>query len=238
MDVTQLFNGITLFGKFETPQSEKPASFARNEDDSYKIQITFTAKLPDPSRTLEGLVQMTRNFRKSAKMRDSSRRRVSRHFAKLYENKIEYLRERLNRLDLLLSRHNFYDCETILELQHPETGRKALLMQGDMDLNSDGSDGDRNFPIDATSPTFQPQTSYRWAKLTDRPNPLLSLYENKLQGLKQEFSLKGLKPERNRELKRSLDETTASSRTEIQELPYFGRRSFYCCAELHGRGRH
>jgi hypothetical protein len=44
------------------------------------------------------------------------------------------------------------------------------------------------------------------AKLTDRPNPVLSLYENKLEGLKQEFSLKGLRPERNRELKRSLDE--------------------------------
>ena len=62
-------------------------------------------------------------------------------------------------------------------------------------------------PSTRASPTFQPQTSYRWAKLTDRPNPVLSLYENKLEGLKQEFSLKGLRPERNRELKRSLDET-------------------------------
>jgi hypothetical protein len=57
MDVAQLFNGVTLFSKFETPQSEKPASVERDEDDSYKIQITFTAKLPHPSRTLEDLAE-------------------------------------------------------------------------------------------------------------------------------------------------------------------------------------
>jgi hypothetical protein len=209
LDVAQLFNGITVLSKFETPQSEKPASVERNEDNSYKIQITFTVNLPSPSRTLEELAKndprLTEVLTQLTHLVDTAR--VSPYFAKLYENKIEHLRERLSRLDLLLSRHNFYDCETILELQHPDTGRKALLMQGDMDLNSDGSDGDRNFAIDATSPTFQPQTSYRWAKLTDRPNPVLSLYENKLEGLKQEFSLKGLRPERNRELKRSLDET-------------------------------
>ena len=209
MDVAQLFNGITLFSKFETPQSEKPASVERNEDDSYEIQITFTAKLPHPSRTLEDLAEndpkLSEVLSQMTRLMDTAR--VSPSFDKLYKNKVEYLRERLNRLDLVLSRHNFYDCETILELQDPDTGRKALLMQGDMDLNSDGSDGDRNFAIDATSPTFQPQTSYRWAKLTDRPNPCLSVYENKLASLKQEFSLKGLPLERNRELKRSIDET-------------------------------
>ena len=54
---------------------------------------------------------------------------------------------------------------------------------------------------------FQPQTSYRWPKLTDRPSPVLPLYEKRLASLKQEFSFKGLPPERNRELKRSIDET-------------------------------
>ena len=124
-----------------------------------------------------------------------------------YKNKIDFVRERLNRLDLILSRHNFYDCETILELQDPESGRKALLMQGDMDLNTDGSDGDRNFPIDGSSPTFQPQTSYRWPKLTNRPNPSCVHMKKRLATLKQEFTAKGLAIERNRELKRSIDET-------------------------------
>ncbi len=141
---------------------------------------------------------------------DAATRRIGARFSLLrsfYKNKVEHVRDRLNRLDLILSRHNFYDCETILELQDAETGRKALLMQGDMDLNTDGSDGDRNFPIDATSPTFQPQTSYRWPKLTARPNPCLPAYESKLASLKQEIALKGLSHEKNRELKRSIDET-------------------------------
>ena len=37
-------------------------------------------------------------------------------FAQLYETKVRELRENLNRLDLLLSRHNFYDCQTVLAL--------------------------------------------------------------------------------------------------------------------------
>jgi Fungal chitosanase of glycosyl hydrolase group 75 len=207
IDVAQLFNGITLFSKFETPESERPASIERTEDDSYKVQITFTAKLPRPSLTREDLVANDPKLPEvlSQLTRLAETARVSPYFEKLYKNKIEFLRERLNRLDLLLSRHNFYDCETILELQDPESGRKALFMQADMDLNVDGSDGDRNFPVDATSPTFQPQTSYRWAKLTSHPNPFLSLYENKLASLKLELSPKG--SERSRELKRSIDET-------------------------------
>jgi hypothetical protein len=209
LDVSQLFNGITLSTKFETPQSEKHASFERNEADSYKIQITFTAQLPRPSRTLEELAEndpkLPEVLAKMPGLTESAR--VSPYFEKLYKNKIEYVRDRLNRLDLILSRHNFYDCETILELQDSETGRKALLMQGDMDLNTDGSDGDRNFPVEATSTTFQPQTSYRWPKLTERPNPFLPVYESKLASLKQELSLKGLSIERNRELRRSIDET-------------------------------
>ncbi len=209
LDVSQLFNGITLFTKFETPQSNEPASFERNEADSYKLQIIFTAELPLPSRTLEELVQndpkLPEVLAKIPQLAETAR--VSSYFDKLYKNKIDFVRERLNRLDLILSRHNFYDCETILELQDPESGRKALLMQGDMDLNTDGSDGDRNFPIDSSSPTFQPQTSYRWPKLTERPNPCLRAYEEKLATLKHDFTLKGLAPERNRELRRSIDET-------------------------------
>ncbi|HEY5953177.1 MAG TPA: glycoside hydrolase family 75 protein [Terrimicrobiaceae bacterium] len=209
LDVVQLFNGISLFTKFETPQSERPASFERNEPGSYRIEVTFTAKLPHPSRTLEELVEndpkLPEVLAKMPQLAESAR--VSPYFDTLYKNKIEQVRDRLNRLDLILSRHNFYDCETILELQDAQTGRKALLMQGDMDLNTDGSDGDRNFPVDATSPTFQPQTSYRWTKQTQRPNPLLTTYESKLAALKQELSMKSLPLERNRELKRSIDET-------------------------------
>ena len=84
------------------------------------------------------------------------------------------LRENLGRLDLLLSRHNFFDCQTVLQLQHPQTHRKALLLQAEMDVDADGSDSDR-LPAGTGAPTnFKPATSYRWEKKTDAPNPYLS----------------------------------------------------------------
>jgi hypothetical protein len=106
--------------------------------------------------------------------------KVSPAFEQLYALKLDYLQARLSRIDALLDRHNFYDCETILELQNPATGRRALFLQGDMDVNTDGSDGDRNFTVEPGSIFFQPQTSYRWKRLTDRPNPFLAPTKEKL----------------------------------------------------------
>src|SRR4029077_1926223 len=190
IDIAQLFNGITVCSKLETPKSEQPASVERNEEDSYQVQIVLSARLPRPDSTLEDLAKndpkLPEVLGKLWRLMDTAQ--VSHYFDQLYRNKINYLRERLNRFDLILSRHNFYDCETILELRDPDSGRKALLIQSDMDLNSDGSDGDRNFAVDATSPTFQPQTSYRWPKLTNRPNPCLPLYETNIANFKTESS--------------------------------------------------
>ncbi len=209
IEIGKIFNGITLVNKFETPKSGSPASLEREDDDSYKVEITLTAKLPRASVTLEDLAgndpKLPHVLNQMPQLVANAK--VSPYFEKLYENKIASLRERLNRLDLLLTRHNFFDCETILELKDPTTGRKALLMQGDMDVNTDGSDGDRNFAVDSSSPFFQPQTSYRWAKQTSRPNPTLPIFENRLAALKQEYASKGLPAERNRELKQAIDET-------------------------------
>ncbi len=80
---------------------------------------------------------------------------VSPLFAQLYDTKIRMLRENLGRLDLLLSRHNFFDCQTILQLQHPQTHRKALLLQADMDVDADGSDGDRMTSRNRRADEFQ-----------------------------------------------------------------------------------
>ena len=68
---------------------------------------------------------------------------VSPFFKELYETKLKNLKEDLGRLDQLLSRHNFYDCQTVLQLRHPETKRRAVLLQADMDVDADGSDSDR-----------------------------------------------------------------------------------------------
>ena len=107
--------------------------------------------------------------------------KVSPEFDELYRNKVTSLRSNLNRLDNLLSRHNFYDCETILELTHPTTKRKAVLIQSDMDVDTDGSDGDRIATVDTgNSRTFQPFTSYHWPKRTKNPNPVEPVWQKRI----------------------------------------------------------
>ena len=61
----------------------------------------------------------------------------------------------------------------MLELEHPGSKRKVFLMQGDMDVVSDGSDGDRLATMPekiVNSPYYQPFTSYGWKK-TGSPVP-------------------------------------------------------------------
>jgi len=126
---------------------------------------------------------------------------VSPLFGQLYDLNVQTLRQNLVRLDQLLSRHNFYDCQTVLQLRNPETKRQALLLQADMDVDADGSDADRLPEIDGNSTNFKPFTSYRWKKRTPRPSPFLTPSEEKLARYEAEFAQKGLTMERNRDLR-------------------------------------
>lgn len=114
--------------------------------------------------------------------------RVSLWFNSLYLHKQNRLRKTAATLTRLLDRHNFYDTDTILELSDPNTHRKVLWIQADMDVVSDGSDGDRlpTMPKKIRdSEHYQPSTSYRWRKKTKTPNPLLSAWEERLQKYKK-----------------------------------------------------
>ena len=114
--------------------------------------------------------------------------RVSEKYEALYGRKLAQLQRNLPRLDLLLSRHNFFDCETILQLRHPQTQRTVLLLQADMDVDTDGSDPDRLPAVDPSDPTFQPMTSYRWPKQTVLVNPFLHGREARLHALEAELA--------------------------------------------------
>jgi hypothetical protein len=127
------------------------------------------------------------------------------------------LRENLGRLDLLLSRHNFFDCQTVLQLQHPQTHRKALLLQAEMDVDADGSDSDR-LPAGTGAPAnFKPATSYRWEKKTDAPNPYLAETEQRLKRAEDEYALVSTAPARKRDLRNAI----AELRAEIGTLKKF-----------------
>jgi hypothetical protein len=117
----------------------------------------------------------------------------------------DWLKERLEKIEQILSRHNFYDCDTILQLKHPETGRRALFVQSEMDVNVDGSDGDRNVQVDGSGQFFQPQTSYRWPKKTDLPNPFLAPLQEKLAAAQEELKKPGIATSRATELRERIE---------------------------------
>jgi hypothetical protein len=105
----------------------------------------------------------------------------------------------------------------VLQLQHPQNHRKALLVQADMDVDADGSDADR-MPIGAGSPVnFKPATSYRWPKKTSAPNPYLAQTESKLKQAEHEYALKTTTPERKIELRNAI----AQLRAEVATLKKF-----------------
>lgn len=142
---------------------------------------------------------------------------VSPYFSQLYETKLKELRANLGRLDQLLSRHNFYDCQTILLLRHPQTQRKAVLVQADMDVDADGSDADRLPTSGTISPTTKPITSYRWPKKTHVPNPYVAVAEERLKRYQAEAGLPNVTPERKRDLRAGIQQT----RDEIDTLKRF-----------------
>ncbi len=161
----------------------RTATNEREDAASYTIEMNVRVNIPKPHKLLPELQKLSPSIDKLLPglpaMLDSAK--VSPEFDELYRNKVTSLRSNLNRLDNLLSRHNFYDCETILELTHPTTKRKAVLIQSDMDVDTDGSDGDRIATVDTgNSRTFQPFTSYHWPKRTKNPNPVEPVWQKRI----------------------------------------------------------
>ncbi len=218
LDTGKLFNGITLHSTVETLPGADAAT-ERVDPGSYVLDLKLQARVPSPNRTIEELTKVSPQLPAllPGLVAMLSPHSVSPFYAQLYDTKIRALRENLVRLDQLLSRHNFFDCQTVLELQHPQSHRKALLVQADMDVDADGSDADR-MPIGAGAPTnFKPATSYRWLKKTPAPNPYLGATEGSLKRAEEEYALPTTTPERKRELRDAI----AQLRAEIGTLRKF-----------------
>jgi hypothetical protein len=205
VDVAQLFNGLSINTNLVT----SPGGFAsleRLDPASYKVQFQVDIRVPKANQSVAELARINPQLPSVLPGLEGMlpTAKVSGFFHKLYENKTKNVGQNLTRLNKILDRHNFYDCETILELQHPTTGRKALLIQSEMDVVSDGSDGDRADKLAdyiSLSDYYQPFTSYAWNKTT----------KNKANG---EYSVKGLSAEKNRQLKSTIDQL----KLEINDL--------------------
>jgi hypothetical protein len=218
LDTAKLWSGITVHANVN-PTPGGPASVERIDPQSYVLDLKLDVRVPTPNRTLEELATVTPELPKLLPQLGAtfSAESVSPLFQELYEVKMRSLREHLVRLDQLLSRHNFYDCQTILRLRDPQTKRTAILLQAEMDVDADGSDSDRLPVSNGPSANFKPFTSYRWKKKTALPNPFLPAAEEKLRRYETEFAQKGLTMERNRDLRIGIQRM----RAEVDSLKHF-----------------
>ncbi len=218
LDTAKLWSGITVHAEVD-PTTGGAAAVERIDPQSYVLDLKLKVRVPTPNRTLEELTQVTPELPKLLPNLGAtiSADPVSPLFQELYDVKVRTLREDLVRLDQLLSRHNFYDCQTILQLRHPATRRAAILLQAEMDVDADGSDADRLPATNGGSANFKPFTSYRWKKRTSQQNPFLPAAEEKLRRYETEFAQKGLTMERNRDLRIGIQRMTA----EVDSLKRF-----------------
>lgn len=205
LETARLFSGITVQAEVD-PIPGGAASDERADPQSYVLDLKLRTRVPAPNTTIEDLAKVCPDLPQllpglAAMLHPDS---VSPFFKDLYETKLKELRENLGRLDQLLSRHNFYDCQTVLQLRHPESHRRVVLLQADMDVDADGSDADRLPAGSGASPNFKPVTSYRWPKKSALPNPYLPPLEEKLKRYEGELSAKGTAPDRKRELKSAI----------------------------------
>ena len=200
MDVRNTLKGFGLKYQANFPKG-KQASIERNRKDSYVANFSLDVKMPAPATTAEQLAKINPHLIKMLPGLDAltEKSKVSPFYNKLYNNKAARLKREVLNLGKVLPSHNFYDCETMLDLQHPDSGRKVFLFQADMDVVTDGSDGDRleKMPDAVVNSTFyQPFTSYSWDKVTKKKNPMVEGWEQRIKNAKEELALASTTSER------------------------------------------
>jgi hypothetical protein len=216
-DVRQLRSGIPF--KTEITFEEGQTAVAERVDpESYTARYELNLRLPKAATTLEELEKPSPNL--SAILPGLppllEKAKVSPFYATLYKNKADRVRRDAHSLTELLTKHNIYDCETILHMT-AANGRKVFFMQAEMDVVSDGSDGDRlaEMPDAIVNSThYQPFTSYGWPKKTPTPNPMIAGWEKRIEAGTKEMK----DPVTSADRKKWLAERIAMLKRGIQDL--------------------
>lgn len=204
MDVRKLRSGIPF--KTEVKMEKGGiASRERLDETSYTAFYQLTLRLPTPARTLKELESSNPDLAKILPGLPVllEKAEVSGWFQKLYADKAARVRRDANTLNELLTKHNVYDCETILQFRAAGE-RPVFLLQAEMDVVCDGSDGDRLPVMPDTivnSSNYQPYTSYGWPKKTQTVNPMVTGWEKRLTAGEKELADKATTAERKTWLK-------------------------------------
>lgn len=188
-DVRKLRSGIPFVTEV-TFEPGRVASQERIDDQSYTASYHLRLRMPGAAKSLGELAMVNPAIPKMfpAAAGWFNQAEVSPWYYRLYENKVERIRREANTLNEVLTKHNLYDCETILNFT-AGNGRKVFLMQADMDVVSDGSDGDRLASMpDAivNSSNYQPFTSYGWPKRSATPNPMIEGWKGRIEAARKE----------------------------------------------------
>lgn len=212
-DTARLFSGLALKTSVTCAQGTLTTLDAIQETNSYEADITLHVRWPSAATNSQSILAATPEvgtlLPNLPRLLESAS--LSPDFSGLLERKERSLRVNLAQLQKLPYRDSLFDCQTILDLKHPENGRRVLFVQAIMNVNTDGSDGDRNLAIDRLSATFQPQTNYRWPKSGNHPNPCLRETESRLALMKAEFGSGSLTPENKASLSKELDYLKATA---------------------------
>ena len=182
-DVRKLRSGIPFKTEIKTEKGGV-ASRERVDEASYTAFYQLKLRLPAPATTIAELETSIPALSKILPGLAAliGRAEVSGWYARLYADKVARVRRDATSLNELLTKHNLYDCETILQFR-TAGGRPVFFLQADMDVVSDGSDGDRlpEMPDEiVNSSNYQPYTSYGWPIKTPTPNPLVAGWEKRL----------------------------------------------------------
>lgn len=189
IDVSKTSRGFDY--KYEVKEKAgRLASEERKKDGTYEASLTFSVVRPEAAKRFDELVKQNPNLPKILPGLESlmAQPRVSPFFGDLYDNKKSRVKLYANRFDRILTKHNYFDCQTMLELVHPQSKRKVFLFQADMDVVSDGSDGDRlpTMPDKiVNSSYYQPFTSYGFKKSGTVENPMIAGWRKMLDEAKK-----------------------------------------------------
>ena len=208
METARWFDGLELHSKVTTAEGDS-ALIGRKTPDAYSLDLEVKIRVPKAAQSLEevALADPLLPATLPGIKAELPTAKVSNFYHGLYQLKVDAVNRALGRLDQIISRHNFFDCNTILELTDSNANRKALLIQSDMDANADGSDADRYAEVDGSSANFQPFTSYRWLKKTNKPSQFALEREEKLKQLQAEYDAKTTSADRKKILKEQLEQT-------------------------------